>query len=528
MKKFITLLLAFAVVLTISAQQQVLTPAEIYGELFTDVQMRHVFPDSKTFADCTPKRDPKQIVKDYLAMKNDPNIRFKLDEFVTGNFDLPKPPQLNYITREKDVVMHIKNLWNVLRRDADSAVNGSSLLPLPNPYIVPGGRFGEIYYWDSYFTMLGLKESGRADMIENMVRNFAYLINTYGHIPNGNRSYYISRSQPPFFSLMVELLASIKGDKVYLAYLPAMEKEYKFWMEGAKKLKPGEVHRRVVMLKDGTVLNRYWDDAATPRPEGFKEDVAVAEKSGRDKEEMYHNLRAGAESGIDFSTRWFDDKKDITTIQVIDFIPPDLNALMLHLEQMIAKGRRLKNDVNGATQMMNRASKREAAINKYCWNAQLKYYTDYNFKKRKQSDIVTLAGMYPFCTMKRSPALNEKCGRATAALKEKLLKEGGVVTVEYDNGQQWDAPNGWAPLEWMTIWGLDRCGQKELARDIAQRWVKLNTDVFKRTGKLMEKYNVVDTHLEAGGGEYGGQDGFGWTNGVLLKLINKYQIHPND
>jgi alpha,alpha-trehalase len=376
--------------------------------------------------------------------------------------------------------------------------------------------------------MLGLKESGRTDMIENMIKNFAYLINTYGHIPNGNRSYYISRSQPPFFSLMVELLASIKGDKVCLTYLPAMEKEYGFWMEGADKLKIGDAHRRVVKLKDGTILNRYWDDAATPRPEGFKEDVAVAERSGRDKEEMYRNLRAGAESGIDFSTRWFDDKKDIVTIEVIDFVPPDLNALMLHLEQMIAKGRKLKKDMNGANRMMSKASKRETAINKYCWNKTLNYYTDYNFKKQKQSDIVTLAGMYPFCTMKKSSALNEKCARAKSALKEKLLKEGGVVTVEYNNGQQWDAPNGWAPLEWMTIWGLDRCGQIGLARDIAQRWVKLNSDVFNRTGKLMEKYNVVDIHLEAGGGEYAGQDGFGWTNGVLFKLINKYQIHPND
>jgi alpha,alpha-trehalase len=299
-------------------------------------------------------------------------------------------------------------------------------------------------------------------------------------------------------------------------------------MEGADKLKIGEAHRRVVKLNDGTILNRYWDDAATPRPEGFKEDVAVAERSGRDKEEMYRNLRAGAESGIDFSTRWFDDKKDIITIGVIDFIPPDLNALMLHLEQMIAKGRRLKNDVHGATQMTNKALSREASINKYCWNKLLNYYTDYNFRKQTQSDIVTLAGMYPFCTMNKSSVLAEKCARATRALKQKLLKEGGVVTVEYNNGQQWDAPNGWAPLEWMTIWGLDRCRQKDLARDIAQRWVKLNSDVFNRTGKLMEKYNVADTKLEAGGGEYAGQDGFGWTNGVLLKLINKYQIHPND
>ncbi len=121
---------------------------------------------------------------------------------------------------------------------------------------------------------------------------------------------------------------------------------------------------------------------------------------------MYRNLRAGAESGIDFSTRWFDDKKNITTIEVIDFIPPDLNALMVHLEQMIAKGRKMKHDVNGANQMKNKAMNREAAINKYCWNKQLSYYTDYNFKKQKQSDIVTLAGMYPFCTMKQSSALN--------------------------------------------------------------------------------------------------------------------------
>src|SRR5215831_6002556 len=528
MKKILTLSLAFAMVLAISAQKQVQTPAEIYGELFTDVQMRHVFPDSKTFADCTPKRDPKQIVKDYLAMKNNPNGKIKLDEFVMGNFDLPKAPQLNYVTKEKDVVMHIKNLWNVLRRDADSAVNGSSLLPLPNPYIVPGGRFGEIYYWDSYFTMLGLKESGRADMIENMVKNFAYLIDTYGHIPNGNRSYYISRSQPPFFSLMVELLATIKGDQIYATYLSEMEREYKFWMEGADKLKPGEAHRRVVKLNDGTILNRYWDDAATPRPEGFKEDVAVAERSGRDKEEMYRNLRAGAESGIDFSNRWFDDKKNLTTIEVINFIPVDLNALMDHLEQAIAKARKLKKDEAGANQMMSKATTREAAINKYCWNAVLNYYTDYNFKKQAQSDIPTLAGMYPFSLMKKTSSLDQKCTAATEVLKERLLKDGGVLTTEFNNGQQWDAPNGWAPLEWMTIWGLDRCGQQELARDIATRWVKLNVSVFQRTGKLMEKYNVVDTNLLGGGGEYAGQDGFGWTNGVLLTLINKYHLHPND
>ena len=141
MKRFLTLLLGFVIVFNISAQQQVKTPAEVYGELFTEVQMRHVFPDSKTFPDCVPKRDPKEIVKDYQAKKK--NAGFKLDEFVNANFNLPRTPQLNYITQEKDVVMHIKNLWNVLRREADTPVNGSSLLALPHPYIVPAEDFGK-------------------------------------------------------------------------------------------------------------------------------------------------------------------------------------------------------------------------------------------------------------------------------------------------------------------------------------------------------------------------------------------------
>ncbi|HEY0434151.1 MAG TPA: alpha,alpha-trehalase TreF, partial [Chitinophagaceae bacterium] len=470
MKRFLTLL-ALLVTVAVYAQQAVQTPAEIYGELFHDVQMRHVFKDSKTFADCVPKRDPAQIVKDYLALKNNSSVKFKLDEFVAANFDPPRAPQSNYTTQEKDIVTHIMNLWNVLKRESDVPVNGSSLLPLPYPYIVPGGRFGEIYYWDSYFTMLGLKESGRSDMVENMVRNFAYLIDTYGHIPNGNRSYYISRSQPPFFSLMVKLLSTIKGDSICARYLPELEKEYAFWMEGADALQAGDAHRRVVKLADGTVMNRYWDDAATPRPEGYKEDIEVAEKSGRNIEEMYRNLRACAESGIDFSNRWFEDGKTLATIEVIDFVPPDLNALMLHLEQMIARGRRLNHDAAGAAAMTKKAALREAAINKYCWNPAVNYYTDYNFRKREMRKNVTPAGMYPFCTMSLTAALKKRCALAVVSLKKQLLRPGGIQTTLDKTGQQWDAPNGWAPLEWMTIWGLDRCGQASLGRDIATRWV---------------------------------------------------------
>jgi alpha,alpha-trehalase len=522
MKKIFFLPFFFFLLLQLTAQN-VQTPDQVYGALFTDVQMSKIFPDGKTFVDCVPKRNPKDIVKDYLAVKNNPAIKFSLKLFVEDNFELPKTPQLNYITQEKDVVMHIKNLWGILKRDADKSVEGSSLLALPYPYIVPGGRFREIYYWDSYFTMLGLKESGETDMIENMIKNFAYLIETYGHIPNGNRSYYIGRSQPPFFGAMVQLLASIKGDEVYITYLSALEKEYNFWMDGATKLKPGQVYRRVVKLKDGTILNRYWDDSNVPRQESYREDVMTAAKSGRNKIEMYKQLRAGAESGIDFSSRWFADGKNIITIQTTNTIAVDLNVLLYNLELTIAKAKLIKGDEVSSNEFRKQANTRQVAIDKYCWNKQLNFYTDYNFRTQHILNTITPAGMYPFCFFESKPDyLSLLARKASVDVRMKLLKDGGIVTTMNNTGQQWDAPNGWAPLEWMTIWGLDRCGQKDLAKDIAQRWMKLNNDVFLRTGKLMEKYNVVNTHLDAGGGEYPGQDGFGWTNGVLLALIKKY------
>src|SRR5262249_44692964 len=152
----------------------------------------------------------------------------------------------------------------------------SSLLPLPRPFVVPGGRFREVYYWDTYFTMLGLVESGHQKLVQDLVDNFAYLIDTYGHVPNGNLTYYLSRAQPPFFFKMVGLLSADDEAKAFAQYLPELKKEYAFWMEGAEALRPGMAHRRVVAFPDGSVLNRYWDDRETARDESYREDMTLA------------------------------------------------------------------------------------------------------------------------------------------------------------------------------------------------------------------------------------------------------------
>ena len=295
-------------------------------------------------------------------------------------------------------------------------------------------------------------------------------------------------------------------------------------MDGSDKVKPGQAFRRVVRLKNGEILNRYWDDALVPRQESWREDVLTAQRSGRDKLEMYENLRAGAESGIDFSSRWFTDSKNLVTIRTIEMIPPDLNALLYHLEWAISKAKLMNKD-SAAADFRRKAIKRGELLDKYCWNKTENFYTDYNFKTGKQSNHITPGGLYPFCFINEHPDyMSFLGGKVAKVIRAKLLQPGGVATTAFDTGEQWDAPNGWAPLEWMTIWGLDRCGQKELAADIATRWVKLVEKVYKQTGKLMEKYNVADINKEAGGGEYPGQDGFGWTNGVLLKLIKKYDL----
>ena len=498
------------------AKKGFLTPEQNYGELFEAVQLKAVFSDSKTFADCTPKQKPDSIMRAYQNAKTDAN--FDLKAFVTTYFALPEQFSTDFVSDQtKTAAQHISSLWSVLRRQPEPALEGSSLITLPKPYIVPGGRFGEIYYWDSYFTMQGLVKDKKMGLVTDMIDNFAYLIDTIGHIPNGNRTYYLSRSQPPFFAAMVQLLAKNTSDTALLHYLPQLEKEYLFWCEGSQNLtETAPTHRRVVRMPDGSVLNRYCDDNATPRPEAYKEDVAVAKKSNRPASEMYKNLRSGAESGWDFSSRWFADEKTIETIETIDLIPVDLNCLLYNLENAIAKAYEQNSDGTNQAIYNEKAQKRAAAIQKYCWNETKDYFGDYNFVRNQPTNRPTMAMVAPLYFGLATP---EQAKRTAQLLEKYFLKDGGFTTTLVQSGQQWDAPNAWSPLQFMAIKGLENYAQTALASKAKARWVALNTNVYKRTGKMLEKYNVYDTKLEAGGGEYPLQDGFGWTNGVLLNFL---------
>ncbi|MFC5410220.1 alpha,alpha-trehalase TreF [Larkinella bovis] len=493
-------------------------PDELFGDFFLDVQLSRIFPDSKTFVDCVPLMAPAAILALYEAQKHKPN--FYLKAFVNQHFTVPDSPASGFSSDASlTATEHIDRLWEVLTRAPDVPVEGSSRLPLPYPYVVPGGRFREIFYWDSYFTMLGLKVAGRTNLVRNMVKNFAYLIDTYGFIPNGNRTYFLSRSQPPVFALMVQLLAEIDGPDGLVAYLPQLKQEYAFWMRETTNGK-----NRVVRLDNGLTLNRYFDPTPRPRPEAYLKEVQLTEAAnalGIESETLYGHLRAACESGWDFSSRWFGDGQSLVTTNAGNILPVDLNCLLYDLERTLAEACRQQGDLGTSAHFGQLAENRRKAITTTFWDEERGFYFDYDLLTQRPTTALTLAAVFPLFFGLATP---EQAGRVHNRLVEDFLQPGGWVTTLIRSGQQWDSPNGWAPLQWIVYRGLMNYGFAETAGEGRDRWLALNDRIYRATGKMTEKYNVVDDVLTAGGGQYPNQDGFGWTNGVYLQLLHEKAV----
>lgn len=495
-------------------------PQLLFKGLYDVVERDGLYSDSKVFADAMPREAPARIMARYRA--EHPIDSMALKRFVDAHFILPAPTpaaQSAPSAERAGLQQHIEQLWDRLTRSTPTAPPYSSLLPLPEPYVVPGGRFREIYYWDSYFTMLGLLTDQRQDLVSDMVKDFAYLIDRYGHIPNGTRSYYLSRSQPPFFFAMVGLLSPNDPAAAYQRYLPQLKREYAFWMQGAAQLKPGMVQRRVVALDDGAVLNRYWDDQDTPRDESYREDTALAAKSGREPRQLYRDLRAAAESGWDFSSRWLADGHTLGSIQTTRLIPVDLNSLLFGLESAIRDGCARAGDERCTQEFTQHAQRRRQAMQRYLWDSAMGAYLDYDFTRSRRVSRLSAATLYPLFV-----ALPDASQAQTVAVtaSRSLLAPGGLVTTPLSTGEQWDAPNGWAPLQWIAVSGLRRYAQPRLAEAIACRWLVNVSGAYAVQDKLVEKYDVEQPGRSGGGGEYPTQDGFGWTNGVTRQLMSLY------
>lgn len=450
----------------------------MFGDLFAQVQERRLFADSKTFVDAEPLMPAEDILAAWQPGLDDGQLR----EFVIAHFALPAPVLTDAIPRQATLAEHIAALWPFLTRPAvpdDTA----SLLAFPHDHVVPGGRFRELYYWDSYFTMLGLALDGREDLVAAMIDGFAGLIERHEHIPNGTRSYYLGRSQPPVFYLM----PAIVGHQDNARWRGALQREYAFWMSGG----------RCVTMPDGALLNRYWDESSGPRDESWIEDMETGTDLGRE-------LRAAAESGWDFSSRWLDDASTLSTIRTTRYIPCDLNALLYGMEEEL--------------QLHEAAERRREAMTRWLWDAAEGRFGDWDLDDGRINPGLTAATLVPLFSGAATVGQADAIARTT---EELLLAPHGLRTTLVQTGQQWDAPNGWAPLHWFAIIGLRRYGHAALAETIARRWLGLVEQGWKTTGLLFEKYDV-ESGAGGEGGEYEPQYGFGWTNGVTRALIDLY------
>jgi alpha,alpha-trehalase len=481
---------------------------QLSGELFELVQRSGIFRDSKTFVDAIPKEAPEHILAQFAELRHRDD--FNLANFIGEHFIIPTTAEnTEYPLDTSTLERYISSLWPRLRREPADVAPHDTLIPLIHPYIVPGGRFREIYYWDSYFTFLGLAETGDIAMIENMVRNFIHLQDQLGLIPNGNRWYFATRSQPPFLSLMIKLLwerhyAEQPDGLAHISqYLEALEREHAFWLQPERVLPTGHDHQ----------LSRYWDSVAIPRQEAFKEDIAVAERSGRPHEEVYRHLRAAAESGWDFSSRWLADPHDLATIRTTEILPVDLNSLLFALEDTLRFFYTALEDGAKAAHYEALAEVRRTAISELFWHDGAGFFFDYHVPEARHTPVHSLAGVMPLFV---GAARGTQAERVHAVIMERFLQAGGLVSTLTETHEQWDSPNGWAPLQWMTVKGLVDYGFIDSARVIAERWLKTVSDNFAIDRKLLEKYDVVEPLRKAGGGEYAVQEGFGWTNGVTV------------
>ena len=462
--------------------------------LFVDLHTSGLWHDQKVISDAILLAPAEEILAAYATAKS--GGRVDLQAFFARWFRPVPRLEGGYQTNPAHTPQqHLAALWPHLTRAPDDPDEASSRIPLPHSYVVVGGRFQEAYYWDSYFTQLGLLKSGQYKLVRDMLGNFAHAIATYGHIPNGFRSYFLTRSQPPFFAAMVQDYGVATGDlpAVYARYLPAMLAEYRYFTETAHTTQG---------------LARYWDEASGPRIEMFGTDLGWVPHT-RAHPDFFRDLRGACESGWDFSARWLTDPTDLGTIRTTQLWAIDLNCILLRYEEILA-------DASGDPRFAAAANSRRKAISDRFFDDTLGYFCDVEIATGQTVPLTTAAGMFALYAGAATPL---QAKRAAAHMEKHLLTSGGLLTTDINSGQQWDAPNSWAPLQWIAVQGLRRYGLNDLAETLRTRWLATCDAVFHASGKFIEKYNVLDPLATSGGGEYAVQDGFGWSNGVYLDFL---------
>lgn len=460
---------------------------------------------SFNFVDATPKGSIETIWKNYLKEKS--TNGFSLKEFALENFEVPPFPQPTFEIEEN---IDVETYMSAFMKGSTKKIDF-----LPNSQILENSATDSYKYSSDYFSMLGLVAIGEIASAKNMVDNYAYLIDKYGHVPYSTKSYQADRSNPPFFSLMVRLLSENDTAIDVEDYLPQLEKEYNFWMSDSEKLSIMEsASERVVLMPHGEIMNRYWSGTEKPRPENYIFDRAIAGKSEYDSGSVYRNLRAGSESGWEFSSRWLGYTKTFGTLETTSLVPVDLNCLLYHLELTIAESYQHQNDGETYERYAVVADYRKNAILKYCWIEEEGFFIDYSFVDQYHTGIPSLAGLYPLYF---DIATEDQIFPIVDKLENEFLKDGGLMTTLNETNQIWDAPYCSASLQYVAIKGLRNYDYAGLADDVVSRWLIMVDDVYKESRTTQKFYNAMNPIETVQEKVLKGNNS---TNGVYLWLLN--------
>ncbi|XP_044253277.1 trehalase-like isoform X2 [Tribolium madens] len=544
-------LIAISSLVTISSQSES-CESKIYcqGSLLHMVQMSRVFPDSKIFVDMKMQHDEKTTLENFdqfLKTTNSRPNRKEIKKFVNEHFKhfqefdnwvppdfTPKPDFLDRISDSeiRDFAQKVVKIWPRLARKIKKEVLESSeffsLLPVPNGFVVPGGRFREFYYWDSYWIMKGLLLCQMHETVKGMLDNFALIIRKYGFLPNGARVYYLNRSQPPLLSIMVGEYLKVTNDTEWLRKnIDILDKELQYFLE----------NKLTTVIKNGIKysLAHYVANSDTPRPESYFEDIKSAKilKSEEARAELWKDLKSAAESGWDFSSRWMVDyvggtKTNLTHIQTRRIIPVDLNAFLCQAFQKLSEFYTILDDHKSAIFWLQKSHLWQQNLEQVFFDHMDGVWYDWDNGLNRPRKGYYASNLTPLWTQCYHPENSAYLGQKAVQYLSKngiLDFDGGIPASLINSGEQWDFPNAWPPLQSIVIFGLDRTGDFEAqktAQDLAQKWIRSNLESFHETGQIFEKYNVQYSGQSGRGGEYDVQHGFGWTNGVLFELINRY------
>jgi alpha,alpha-trehalase len=415
-------------------------------------------------------------------------------------------------------------------------VKDHGLLYLPRPYVVPGGRFNEMYGWDSYFIQVGLLRDGELERARDMVENFVYEVNHYGTILNANRTYYLSRSQPPFLTRMILGVFRAKPDSAWLrSTLPAIEAYYRFWTS--------EPH-----LVSETGLSRYYDRGDGPAAEVLSDERDAQGRTHYDRAREYFRTqpiegydparyydrardrltdlfykgdRSMRESGFDPSNRF-----GTLNVDVIHYTPVCLNALLYAMELDVAEIREALGQPDEARSWTSRASARRTAVDRHLWDEQAGMYFDYNFETRQRRHYEFATTFWPLWAGLASPDQARRVHDNLATFEA----PGGILTSTRVSGSQWDAPFGWAPLQLLAAQGLRRYGYHDAADRLSRKFLALVVKEFEEHGTIVEKYDVrrreSDVAADIKFGYEANVIGFGWTNAAFVELLADLEAAP--